>query len=139
MKSPAAAAARKLESPSGDPLASAVPVTPKVAAEMAARAHATPCRYGDDMVTFKGERNEPLYHQYCTGLVVPTEEHRKKYAALEAVLEKVAINREVLVAVSDVNPLRGGMLKLWIDGVLRAGVKNYLIVTLDDEIGRAHV
>lgn len=114
--------------------ANAPAVTPRLAAETAAAAEATGCAYGDDVVTFKGERNEPLYHQYCRGLVVPTEESKKKYADLEAVLEKVAINREVLVAVSDINPLRGGMLKLWLDGVLRAGIKNYLVVAIDHEL-----
>lgn len=53
--------------------------------------------------------------------------------------EKVAINKEVLVAVSNSALLSGdgkfGMLKMWIDGVQRAGVKNFLIIAIDKNVG----
>lgn len=28
------------------------------------------------------------------------------------------------------------MLKLWIDGCQRAGVKNFMVIAIDDEVGR---
>lgn len=31
--------------------------------------------------------------------------------------------------------LLAGMLKLWIDGVQRAGVKNYMVIAIDDAVG----
>ena len=51
-----------------------------------------------------------------------------------AFLRTVAINNEVLVAVSNINYARkGGMLDLWMDGVKRSGVKNAMVVALDEE------
>lgn len=56
--------------------------------------------------------------------------------ALEAYLLKVAPAREVLIGVSNVNPLREGMLDTFLKGVQQAGVSNYVIVALDDETER---
>lgn len=46
---------------------------------------------------------------------------------------QVAPSREVLIGVSNVNPLREGMLDTFLTGVKQAGVTNYLIVALDQE------
>lgn len=49
-------------------------------------------------------------------------------------LRKVAIDNEVLVAVSNINyAQKGGMLDLWMDGVQRSGVRNAMVVALDEE------
>ena len=54
-----------------------------------------------------------------------------------AFLRTVAVNDEVLVAVSNINYARkGGMLDLWMDGVRRSGVKNAMVVALDEETKR---
>lgn len=57
---------------------------------------------------------------------------------LRAILEKVAIDGEVLVAVSNHALINAegdyGMLRTWLDGVQHAGVKNYLVVAIDDQI-----
>eukprot|EP00879_Flechtneria_rotunda_P018582 GHRR01019498.1.p1 GENE.GHRR01019498.1~~GHRR01019498.1.p1 ORF type:complete len:352 (+),score=74.77 GHRR01019498.1:376-1431(+) len=52
---------------------------------------------------------------------------------LEAYLQKVAPTREALVGVSNVNPLREGMLDTFLHGVKQAGVTNYVIVALDHD------
>lgn len=65
---------------------------------------------------------------------VPSSKRDAADPELAKVLRKVAINDEVLVAVSNINYARkGGMLDLWMDGVKRADVKNALVVALDDE------
>lgn len=46
---------------------------------------------------------------------------------------QVAPSREVLIGVSNVNPLREGMLDTFLSGVKQAGVTSYLIVALDQE------
>jgi hypothetical protein len=56
--------------------------------------------------------------------------------ALEQYLLKIAPNREVLVGVSNVNPLREGMLETFLHGIKQAGVSNYLVVALDEETER---
>jgi hypothetical protein len=56
--------------------------------------------------------------------------------ALEQYLLKIAPNREVLVGVSNVNPLREGMLETFLQGIKQAGVSNYLVVALDEETER---
>jgi len=57
---------------------------------------------------------------------------------LKAILEKVAVNNEVLVAVSNsalISPDgKYGMLRLWIDGCKRAGVKNFMVIAIDDSL-----
>lgn len=58
---------------------------------------------------------------------VPNEE-------LKAVLERVAVNREVLAAVSNKALISEdgnyGMLKTWVDSVRASGVKNFMVVAL---------
>lgn len=56
--------------------------------------------------------------------------------ALEQYLLKIAPSREVLVGVSNVNPLREGMLGTFLKGVQQARVSNYLVVALDEETER---
>lgn len=46
---------------------------------------------------------------------------------------QIAPTKEVLVGVSNINPLREGMLDTFLWSVKQAGVKNYLIVALDQE------
>jgi hypothetical protein len=59
--------------------------------------------------------------------------------SLEEVLRKVAPQKEVLVGVSNRNPLYEGMLDTWLSGVKQAGVQNYLVVALDTETEKALV
>jgi hypothetical protein len=67
----------------------------------------------------------------------PSAELDKEDPAFGAFLRTVAINDEVLVAVSNINYARkGGMLDLWMDGVKRSGVKNAMVVALDQETKR---
>ena len=65
----------------------------------------------------------------------PSTKKSSKDPDLAKVLEKVANdNAEVMVAVSDINYARpGGMLDLWMSSVQRAGVKNAMVIALDDE------
>jgi hypothetical protein len=53
--------------------------------------------------------------------------------------EKLAIDKEILACVSNSALITGdgkaGMLKIWIDGVKRAGVKNYMVIAIDDNVG----
>jgi hypothetical protein len=45
---------------------------------------------------------------------------------------QVAINNEVLAAMSNINyAMPGGMLDTWMEGVQRAGVKNAMVIALD--------
>jgi hypothetical protein len=53
--------------------------------------------------------------------------------ALKAYLQKVAPSKEVLIGVSNMNPLREGMLGTFLEGVKQAKVDNYVIVALDEE------
>jgi hypothetical protein len=46
---------------------------------------------------------------------------------------QVAPSKEVLIGVSNVNPLREGMLDTFLSGVKQAGVSNYVVVALDTE------
>lgn len=47
---------------------------------------------------------------------------------------QVAINNEVLAAMSNINYARpGGMLDTWMEGVKRCGVKNAMVIALDAE------
>ena len=64
----------------------------------------------------------------------PSAERDKLHPELGAFLRKVAVNNEVLVAVSNKNyAWPGGMLELWMKGTKRAGVKNAMVVALDDD------
>jgi hypothetical protein len=68
---------------------------------------------------------------------LPPDE-RLALADLERVLQRVAPTREVLVALSDRNPLREGMLDTFLRGVVDvAAVQNYLVVALDKETADA--
>ncbi|GIL58590.1 hypothetical protein Vafri_13473 [Volvox africanus] len=62
-------------------------------------------------------------------------------ADLKTVLDRVGINKEVMAAVSNgalITPDgKFGMLKLWIDGCQRAGVKNFMVIAIDDDVASA--
>jgi hypothetical protein len=65
---------------------------------------------------------------------LPSATRDKINPELAAFLKKVAINNEVLVAVSNANyAWPGGMLELWMKSVKRAGVKNAMVVALDED------
>lgn len=58
--------------------------------------------------------------------------------------EEIAINKEVVACVSNFALIssdgKNGMLRMWIDGVRRAGVKNYMVVAIDDQVrARTHI
>ena len=68
---------------------------------------------------------------------VPSSKKDAKDPELGELLRKIAVDNEVLVAVSNINyAQKGGMLDLWMDGVKRAGVENALVVALDDQTKR---
>jgi len=52
--------------------------------------------------------------------------------------ERVAVNYEVMAAVSNHALIShdgsSGMLRMWIDGCIRAGVKNMFVIALDDQV-----
>eukprot|EP00897_Mesotaenium_endlicherianum_P006679 jgi/Mesen1/6039/ME000308S05227 len=52
--------------------------------------------------------------------------------ALAAILEKIAVNGELIVAVSN-NNIRE-MLRTWFESIKRNGITNYIVVALDDAI-----
>lgn len=57
---------------------------------------------------------------------------------LMAMQEKIAINKEVVAAVSNFALIsadgKGGMLKMWIDGLKRAKVTNFMVICIDDQV-----
>jgi len=64
----------------------------------------------------------------------PSAARNKINPALAVFLKKVAINNELLVAVSNANyAWPGGMLELWMKSVKQAGVKNAMVVALDED------
>lgn len=64
----------------------------------------------------------------------PSAERDKQYPELAEFLKKVAIHNEVLVAVSNKNyAWPGGMLSVWAENAKRAGVKNMMVVALDED------
>lgn len=64
---------------------------------------------------------------------LPSAERDKADPELGALLRKVAVGNEVLVAVSNSNYAQpGGMLEVWMQNVKRAGVKNAMVLALDD-------
>ncbi|KAJ1697462.1 hypothetical protein LUZ63_005974 [Rhynchospora breviuscula] len=53
---------------------------------------------------------------------------------LGKILQQVAINNELIVALANSN--MQGMLELWFTSIKKVGIKNYLVVALDDNIER---
>lgn len=55
--------------------------------------------------------------------------------------DEISVNNEVLACVSNGALIsrdgKSGMLRMWIDGVQRAKVKNYLVIAIDDEVRAA--
>ena len=65
---------------------------------------------------------------------LPSAERDKSHPGLAKFLRKIAINKEVLVAVSNRNyAWPGGLLELWMKSVQLSGVKNAMVVALDDD------
>lgn len=63
----------------------------------------------------------------------PSTDRASTDPELAAFLQEVAVNDEVMVAVSNENYAHpGGMLDVWMGNARRAGVKNAMIVALDD-------
>ncbi|XP_062020117.1 arabinosyltransferase RRA3-like [Rosa rugosa] len=73
--------------------------------------------------TVKGLRTNPS--------VVPDESVNPRLANI---LEKVAVNKELIVALANSNVK--AMLELWFNNIKRVGITNYLVVALDEEIAR---
>ncbi|KAI5660991.1 hypothetical protein M9H77_20314 [Catharanthus roseus] len=71
--------------------------------------------------TVKGLRTNPT--------VIPDESVNPRLAKI---LEKVAVNREVIVALANSNVKE--MLEVWFTSIKRVGIPNYLVVALDEEI-----
>ncbi|KAF5186784.1 Arabinosyltransferase rra3 [Thalictrum thalictroides] len=71
--------------------------------------------------TVKGLRTNPT--------VVPDESVNPRLAKI---LEKVAVRNELIVALANANVKE--MLEVWFHNIQRAGITNYLVVALDDEI-----
>lgn len=59
---------------------------------------------------------------------------RPEMAELLSLLRRVAKDGEVLVAISNYTPVLNGMLVTWVESVKRAGVENYVIVAIDDNV-----
>ncbi|KAL6125022.1 hypothetical protein ACLB2K_077530 [Fragaria x ananassa] len=73
--------------------------------------------------TVKGLRTNPS--------VVPDESVNPRLAK---VLEKVAVNKEIIVALANSNVKE--TLEVWFTNIKRVGIPNYLVVALDEEIAR---
>ncbi|XP_059445426.1 arabinosyltransferase RRA3-like isoform X2 [Corylus avellana] len=66
-----------------------------------------------------------------TYTMVPDESVNPRLAKI---LEKVAVERELVVALANSNVK--DMLEVWFTNIKRVGITNYLVVALDDEIAR---
>jgi len=68
--------------------------------------------------------------------VVPAVSRKAAYTSseLQDLLETIAPTKEVMIAISDFNLVREGMLTTFLKCVKRSGMTNYLVVGLDDEI-----
>lgn len=73
--------------------------------------------------TVKGSRTNPT--------VVPDESVNPRLAKI---LEKVAVNRELIVALANLNVKE--MLEVWFTNIKRVGIHNYLVVALDEDIAK---
>ncbi|KAK4258676.1 hypothetical protein QN277_005099 [Acacia crassicarpa] len=73
--------------------------------------------------TVQGLRTNPT--------VVPDESVNPRLAKI---LEKVAVQREVIVALANANVKE--MLEVWFTNIKRVGITNYLVVALDDETSK---
>ncbi|PQM33885.1 arabinosyltransferase RRA2 [Prunus yedoensis var. nudiflora] len=73
--------------------------------------------------TVKGLRTNPS--------VLPDESANPRLAKI---LEKVAVNRELIVALANSNVKQ--MLEVWFTNIKRVGISNYLVVALDEEIAK---
>ena len=63
----------------------------------------------------------------------PSPERDALHPELSKFLKDIAINNEVLVAISNENyAVPGGMLDLWVKGVKLAGIENAMVIALDN-------
>lgn len=60
-------------------------------------------------------------------LIIPNRDANPRLAGI---LEKVAVNKELIVGISNIN-IRD-MLETWFNAIKRLGIKNYLVVALDE-------
>lgn len=73
--------------------------------------------------TVKGLRTNPT--------VIPDDSINPRLATI---LEKVAVNKELIVALANSNVKE--MLEVWFTNIKRVGISNYLVVALDDVIAK---
>lgn len=73
--------------------------------------------------TVKGLRTNPS--------VLPDESVNPRLAKI---LEKIAVNRELIVALANSNVKQ--MLEVWFTNIKRVGISNYLVVALDEEVAK---
>ncbi|KAK3412504.1 hypothetical protein EUGRSUZ_I01250 [Eucalyptus grandis] len=73
--------------------------------------------------TVKGSRTNPT--------VVPDESVNPRLAKI---LEKVAVNRELIVALANSNVK--DLLEVWFTNIKRVGILNYLVVALDEDMAK---
>lgn len=75
------------------------------------------------------------------GIWLPEGREKDGDSALQQVLKRTAINNEILVAVSNSALItedgKYGMLATWIESVQRAGVKNFMVIALDEQTAKA--
>jgi hypothetical protein len=86
---------------------------------------------GNDHNSVKAGPVGTMKSRRTNALVEPDESLNPE---LGAILKSVAINRELVVGVSNQNVLE--MLKVWFDSLKRSGISNFLVVALDDETAR---
>lgn len=88
-------------------------------------------KYAEDMKIGKGGGGSSGDRH---ALWSPSADKESANPELAEFLKKVAINGEVMVAVSNINyATKGNMVDMWIEGVRRAGVKNAMVIALDDD------
>ncbi|KAI8025789.1 Arabinosyltransferase RRA3 [Camellia lanceoleosa] len=73
--------------------------------------------------TVKGLRTNPT--------VIPDESVNPRLAKI---LEKVAVNKELIVALANSNVK--DMLEVWFSSIQKVGIPNYLVIALDEEIAK---
>ena len=59
---------------------------------------------------------------------------RKPRNELEKILQKVAPDGEVMIAISNMNLIRSESLRLWLNTAQRIPSKNWLVVAIDEEL-----
>ncbi|CAN1324495.1 Arabinosyltransferase RRA3 [Linum perenne] len=91
-------------------------------------------RQAENQVAILGEQHKAGPFGTVKGLrtnlaVMPDESVNPR---LSSILEKVAVQKEVIVALANSNVKE--MLEVWFNSIKKVGIPNYLVVALDDEI-----